>query len=180
MAAHREAARAGRPKRPRRPLTEKVRDGRAEVLRGVDKLLDVTRDDRYPRKREELEPEVRNSLIYVMREAGQALEDVSPYSKHYIADRSKIPSTPSEDQGGGMESLWEHLLYLADLTSALMVLNGKDRPVPRPDVTIERIDTAIAGLIEARAYVQAHQPLAQAKVNRSQVCEMPVPSVTQT
>lgn len=181
VAANRESKRTEQPKRRRPPLRDKLRNGHLATMKGLRTLADVSRDDRYPRSRKEMDPEIRNTAIYAIREACRVLEEVSPREPHRIVDRGQdMKPMPADDVRVSMESIWEELLHLSDLTGALMMINGKDLPTPRPDVTLERIDAAVVGLIEAREYVARTARVERVKSGRSEVCEMPVPSVPQS
>lgn len=155
VAANREAKEPARKKRPRPPLSQTVRDRALDVFRDVQGLKDLMRDDRYPRNRAELEPHIRNSLLFAVRVGAQAIRELDgdEISEPLAGERTAHKPKSPERRRKALEAQRIQVGNVAGLRDHLILTQGSDGPVDDLTELVREIDRAVVGLIDAREWI---------------------------
>lgn len=157
VAANRDAKCSSAPKRRRRPLWETLRSSSGDVFRAMGRLTDITRDDRYWRSRDEMNPQIRNSLLHVLRQAARelrTLEEGEPTGgPSSIEDGKTYPVRPAKPRAEALRNQAIGVRTAGQLRDHLVMTQGSDGPVDDLSELVAEIDAAIVGLVDAREWI---------------------------
>lgn len=126
-----------------------------DVFNGMDRLVDVTRDDRYPRIREEMDPQIRNSLLYVIRMGAKYVRQLEgedwpdPQADDAMAHKPR----PPKRRQAALEAQQLEVSSVANLRDHLILTQGSDGPVDDMTELVREIDRAVVGLVDAREWI---------------------------
>lgn len=131
----------------------------ADVLNSIEKLLDTTRDDRFIRLRADMEPAMRNSLLYVIRQASHALRELDGDHEPLHRVNPNEPRAAMPDKRRAKTLLQQRIVVdqAAELRDVLILTQGSEGPIDDMGELTASIDRAFAGLVEAREWITRYR-----------------------